>query len=401
MWRSLFGELGPKRIEPLKSARSEPAFAATAVFDDAADAAPPGSGELSVDLVVEASAALAMRQHFARLRNDAATAGKPSAMITLLDPTRLWAAQVVRALSDASGQPVHRLNLRERATLRTLALIERTLVPRRGDQPLKVYHADIKVAGADHDAIRNALAERSQLTVVIVGPMLPPAANALVDTLLAATREDDWHCPWLLFLLPPGASALRQRIVAARWPAGVRVAAMAEPLTGPSSVWNSVLTAWEATRREPGALNPVGAAAPPPLRAARAASVGGSAGTGSPTGPSAAHRLANLMRVEGMLGCAVVDLDSAELGECDCRSLPQAELEWAAKALCSARRSYVGALTRGRRTPDEWVVSAGDDLYLLRDVGNGTGRALLAALDKPRANLALLRFRLTELGPGL
>ena len=38
-------------------------------------------------------------------------------MVTLLDPSRLWASQVVHALSDAAGQPVQRLNLRERATL--------------------------------------------------------------------------------------------------------------------------------------------------------------------------------------------------------------------------------------------------------------------------------------------
>ena len=97
------------------------------------------------------------------------TVQRASAMVTLLDPSRLWASQVVHALADAAGQPVQRLNLRERATLRTLAVIERTLVPRRQAGALRVYHAAIRASamaqGLAQDEISNALAERSELTV--------------------------------------------------------------------------------------------------------------------------------------------------------------------------------------------------------------------------------------------
>ena len=76
---------------------------------------------------------------------------------------------MVHALTDAAGQPVQRLNLRERATLRTLAVIERTLVPRRQAGALRVYHAAIRASamaqGLAQDEISNALAERSELTV--------------------------------------------------------------------------------------------------------------------------------------------------------------------------------------------------------------------------------------------
>ena len=72
---------------------------------------------------------------------------------------------MVHALADAAGQPVQRLNLRERATLRTLAVIERTLVPRRQAGALRVYHAAIRASamaqGLAQDEISNALAERS------------------------------------------------------------------------------------------------------------------------------------------------------------------------------------------------------------------------------------------------
>ncbi|OYU77768.1 MAG: hypothetical protein CFE45_30355, partial [Burkholderiales bacterium PBB5] len=101
---------------------------------------------MSADLLVDASPAAAMRAHFAQHRADLQRA---SAMVTLIDPSRLWASQVVHALADAAGQPVQRLHLRERATLRTLATVERTLVPRRGAEPLRVYQADIRASALE------------------------------------------------------------------------------------------------------------------------------------------------------------------------------------------------------------------------------------------------------------
>ena len=204
---------------------------------------------LSQDVVVDASPAAAIRQHFAEHRADLQRA---SAMLTLLDPSRLWASQVVYALADAAGQPVQRLHLRERATLRTLAVIERTLVPRRQAAALRVYHADIRASAMSQELaqeeISNALAEGSQLTAVIVGAMQPHALVALLRSLLQATRQPEWRCPQLVFILPPGAVVLRQRILEQHWPPQVQARAVAEPLACVASVWNCVLDAWEASQ---------------------------------------------------------------------------------------------------------------------------------------------------------
>ncbi|MCV4633387.1 hypothetical protein OFB83_32820, partial [Escherichia coli] len=66
------------------------------------------------DLFVVGSPAQAIRQHLAETRADLKTASR---QITLFDPGRMWAAGVVKALSDASGQPVERLHLRRQNTL--------------------------------------------------------------------------------------------------------------------------------------------------------------------------------------------------------------------------------------------------------------------------------------------
>lgn len=209
MLRTLFGDLAP-RLMPGTRTPEEP----EAVVSAGAASVPPVRArprvERGVDVVVEASAATAIRTHFAATRANLVEAG---AMITLLDPSHLWAPQVLAALSTAAGQPLERLNLRERGTLRTLAVIERTTVPRHDAAPLKVYHPDVRATGPDQEAIASALAEGSHLTAVIVGAMQPAAVLALLQSILEATCQPEWRCPWLVFLLPPGAPALRQRIL--------------------------------------------------------------------------------------------------------------------------------------------------------------------------------------------
>ncbi len=213
MLTSLFGDLPPRRLPD----------APRPTADAAADApvATVRSAAPSVDVVVDDSPAEAIRAHFAAHRQDLQRA---SQMVTLLDPSRLWASQVLHALGDAAGQPVQRLNVRERASLRTLAVIERTLVPRRDADALRVYHADIRggasAAGVAPEEITSALAEGSQLTAVIVGAMQPHALVVLLRGLLQASHQPTWRCPHLVFILPPGAAALRQRILAQDWPAG-------------------------------------------------------------------------------------------------------------------------------------------------------------------------------------
>ena len=296
MFTSLFGDLASRRQSGLDTLPGAATLSAGPAGEESVDgvagqAAGRAAGHtlgpalagvveaLSQDVVIDASPAAAIRQHFAEHRADLQRA---SAMLTLLDPSRLCASQVVYALADAAGQPVQRLNLRERATLRTLAVIERTLVPRRQAAALRVYHADIRASamsqGLAQQEISNALAEGSQLTAVIVGAMQPHALVALLRSLLQATRQPEWRCPQLVFILPPGAVALRQRILEQHWPPQVQTRAVAEPLACVASVWNCVLEAWEASQP------PQRADAAHPSRPACAASA-----ANAPQAPQAPH----------------------------------------------------------------------------------------------------------------
>jgi len=97
MLTSLFGEFGPRRLP--------------------SDAPAPGAVAARVeeiDAAVDTNPAASMRSHLAATRLDL---GQASSMITLIDPARQWAGRVLRALSEAGGQVVERLNLRDRATL--------------------------------------------------------------------------------------------------------------------------------------------------------------------------------------------------------------------------------------------------------------------------------------------
>ena len=98
-------------------------------------------------------------------------------------------------MSDAGGRPIERLHLREKTTLRTLAMIERTTLVRRHEDTLRIYHADVRAPGRDNAEIPIALMERSQMTAVIVGPMQPHAIDALLQSLLAGDDAADLALP--------------------------------------------------------------------------------------------------------------------------------------------------------------------------------------------------------------
>lgn len=392
MLNSLFGDLTPQRLPatPPQAARGAPTREATAV------------ATLSEDVVVDDSPAEAMRAHFAVHRQDLEHATQ---RVTLLDPSRLWASQVVRALADAAGQPVQRVNLRERSTLRTLAVIERTLVPRRGADALRVYHADLRAgamaSGLAHDEISTVLAEGSQFTAVIVGAMQPHALVSLLRSLLHATRQPEWRCPQLVFILPPGAAALRQRILEQPWPAQVQVSALAEPLTSAASaasVWNCVLEAWEAaqgasTAADERALLPPAAGAVPAAPAAIRPDV---ARRASPPLPQVLNRLLlPLSRSEGLLACGIVDLNRGDLLASQHREQPPTDLAALALALCAARQAH-HTVTGGDDAPDEVLITAGPRQTLLRRLPGEAALGFVAVLDRQHANLSLLRFKLMD-----
>jgi hypothetical protein len=390
MLSSLFGDLPPRRLPTTPAGRGlvDPAAAAVAA--------------LSEDVVVDVSPAEAVRAHFALHRQDLQRA---SAMITLLDPSQLWAGQVVHALADAAGQPVQRVNLRERSTLRTLAVIERTLVPRRGADALRVYHAepraDALTAGLAQQQIGTALAEGSQLTAVIVGTMQPHALLSLLQVLLQATQQPEWRCPRLVFLLPPGATALRQRILEQHWPPQVQASVVAEPLACAASVWNRVLEAWEADPRgdagTPVSPSPAAAAGAAVAQAPRVPPGQPAATRQTPPLPQQVlnRLLLPLARSEGLLACGIVDLNQGDLLASQHREQPPSDLAALALALCAARQLH-HTVTDGESAPDEILVTTGARQTLLRRLPGEAALGFVAVLDRQQANLALLRFKLMD-----
>ncbi|MBL8351888.1 MAG: hypothetical protein JNL87_16440 [Burkholderiaceae bacterium] len=376
MLGSLFGDLAPQRLPQAN------ASAATVVA-------------LSDDIVFDASPAAAIREHFAAHRSDLQRA---SAMLTLLDPSRLWASQVLHALSDATARPLQRLNLRERTTRRTLAVIERALVPRRDADALRVYHADIRASalevGLAQEEIGTALAEGSQLTAVIVGAMQPQALAALLRSLLQATRQPEWRCPQLVFILPPGAVALRQRILDQPWPPQVQASAVAGSLACAAGVWNSVLEAWEAGSQAPTAA----AQRCAPRHAISPAGPRRSPGEVLP--PALNRLLAALAASDGLLACGIVDVDAGELLVSRGHAGPATDLAAPALALCAARRALESAAGTGDDA-DEILFTAGPRQALLRTLPGGDGLGVVALLDRQQANLGRVRLELLEVERGM
>ena len=218
MLTSLFGDLGPRdgKNKPRDFDDTQPdsqgGFAATAIMESVATEVNERGQIIDrhvSDLVVTGSPAQAIREHFAATRPDLDTA---SSMITLLDPVGVWASSVVKALSDAGGRPIERLHLREKTTLRTIAMIERTTLVRRQEDTLRIFHADVRAPGPENAEIPVALMERSQMTAVIIGPMQPHAIDALLASLRQATSLPTWRCPQLLFQLPPNATWIDNKV---------------------------------------------------------------------------------------------------------------------------------------------------------------------------------------------
>ena len=370
MLKSLFGDL---MATPLTAGGPMPAFAATAILETT-NTRLSDEGRMvdrhQQDLFVTGSPALAMREHLAK-----APPSSDVRTITLLDPARLWAPGVVKALSDATGQPVERLHLREQATLRILATLERTVVPRRGEATLKIYHADLRAPQGEGLQVPFALMERSEMAAVIVGPMQTPDVHAMLLALHAAVREPSWRCESLLFLLPPSGVWIASKIAGLDWPRSLQVEVIDEPLVGTSSVWNALLAAWD---RQHG---PIELPADPAALEARAV----------------ARQLRSVMHTDGVLGCALVDATDGDLLAGESRDAGT-DLARAAAALAPVLRAHRQA-SDAMALPgslDEIAIVNGGICHLLRPLQRRPNQFLFARIDRSHANLALLKFKLAE-----
>jgi hypothetical protein len=446
MLTSLFGDLGPPR-DPSKKTHQQAegpdqGFAATAILESMATEV-NDQGKMvdrhQHDLVVSGSPAQAIRDHFATTRADLETASR---LITLLDPVGIWASAVIKALSDAGGRPIERLHLREQTTLRTLATIERTTLVRRHEETLKIYHADVRAPGRENAEIPIALMERSHMTTVIVGPMQPHAIDALLTSLLEAVSLPTWRCPNLLFMLPPSAVWIANKISAVGWPTRLHVHVLSESMTSASSVWNAMLGMWNHVKTQP-AWEPPNAAlgvadypikvadlqSSEPVASSTAPSVTPSVLSGPrpsqqtlPPGLRTVHQppamrvshhaldpakarnaLTDMLTIDGLLGCAVVDGTTGLVLARDERDDQPADLDLSAAASAQVLRAHrLAARNMGLSDQiDEVMVSAGNRQQVLRTVSRHPDLFLLALLDKQRANLALARYKLMEVEKGL
>ena len=423
MLTSLFGDLGPNPERNKRNADDQPdhGFAATSIMESVATEVNERGQMVDRhmhDLVVTGSPAQAIREHFAMTRSDLETASR---LITLLDPTGAWASAVVKALSDAGGQPVERLHLREQTTLRTLAMIERTTLVRRHEDTLKIYHADVRVPGRDTAEIPVALMERSQMTTVIIGAMQPHAIDALLVSLHEAVQLPTWRCPNLLFMLPPNAVWITNKISAVVWPQRLHVHVLSESMSSASSVWNAMLGMWNHVKSQPG-WEPV--AAPPlvaaqqdlPIRFAdfsRAAPQAPLAAAAPPPlmrisrpvlDPARAKQaLAEMLTLDGLLGCAVVDGTTGLVLARELREDQPVDMDLAAAACAQVLRAHrLAARSMGlSENTEEVMTSAGARQQVLRTMSHFPELFLVVLLDKQRTNLALARFKLMEVERGL
>jgi predicted regulator of Ras-like GTPase activity (Roadblock/LC7/MglB family) len=432
MLQSLFGDLGPA-IDPSgkrRRAASDPdqGFAATAILESV-NKELNDHGQIVDrhvrDLMVTGSPAQAIREHFKATRADLDTA---SHLITLLDPAGVWATSVIKAVSDAGGQPIEKLHLREQSTLRTLAMIERTALVRRAEDALKIYHADVRAPGPENAEIPLALMERSQMTIVIVGPMEPHAIDSLLKWLNDATAQSSWRCPHVLFMLPPSAVWITNKVNSMAWPPMLQVHVHNESLTSASSVWNALLGTWNRVKAQPGWEPSISDAAEfavevtditmPPhepelaaMRPAPAVAVAQPMPIVRPAPTSApkplhnmldhAHvkrQLAQMLTLDGMLGCAVVDASNGLILARETPDDTSLDLDVAAAACTQALKAHKTAAVH-MGMPDaleEVMTSTASRHQVMRQLSQHPDLFLFALLDRQRTNLALARYKLME-----
>ncbi|MCW7542038.1 hypothetical protein OOT46_30030 [Aquabacterium sp. A7-Y] len=424
MLSSLFGDLAPP-TDPREARRAAHTadFAATAMLESVATEV-NDRGQIidkhTSDLFVVGSPSEAIRQHLASTRADL---GLASRQITLFDPGRMWASSVIKALSEASGQPVERLRLRHQNTLATIATIERTALPRRVDEPLKIYHTDVRDLSSDAQAIPIALMASSHLTAVVLTPVSAAALDEMLNMLLAATRGADWRCPNLLFMLCDSAAKHAPRIASNLWPTRLNVMVTTEPMTSASGVWNSVLGSWNQVKKRPQweARQPATALGETefPIKVADLGlPVIGRVASGEKPGSAAPNvvqvdtrrrpvpdatrlerTLEQLMSVEGMLGCCVVDGGSGlVLAGRTAADASDLNLELAAATQTEVMKAHRRAAreTQPADRIDEIIVTQSRRHQVLRTVAAHAELFLLAVLDKQRTNLALARFKILD-----
>jgi CheY-like chemotaxis protein len=304
----------------------------------------------------------------------------------------------------------------------------------------------VRAPGRDNTEIPLALMERSHLTAVIVGSMQPHAIDDMLTSLRQAASEPNWRCPALLFMLPPSAVWIANRIASIAWPEQLQIQVQNESLSSASAVWNSVLSVWDRVK----GLSRWSSATPDPepaqpdfpikvadlehLEGPDRASGANSSGFGreaaersgaqaSTSAPSvyvtdadpvlrptnvldplrAQQALSRLLATEGVLACALVDGISGLSIAREVRPDQRFDIDTAIAASAQVMRAHrLAARSAGFSDPiDEVIVSAGSTQQLIHRVVRHQDLFLFAQLDKNLINLALARLKVLETEKGL
>ncbi|MEX8498047.1 MAG: hypothetical protein AB3X36_11740 [Leptothrix ochracea] len=435
--------------DPKSSLASGSGFASTAILEEAVRAvheAPGGIQPQQVyDLFVNGSPAQTLRLHLAQTHADQTQTTTRQRMITLFDPARVWAGAVVRTLSDATGQPVDRMHVRDQGTFKSLATIERTSLPRNSDEMLRIYHADVPGRSSDIASIPLTLMERSDLGAVVVDhQMHPSSVDEMLRMLQTVTASAEWRCQHLLFLLPTGAHWIVTKIERTVWPRHIQIQTVSESISSASGVWNKLLGHWQhvclaaaaspVQSQSPSSLSasshPLSATASlTPHVAASAAPTTAAGhlaqqprGTNTQPGPltlispdntppppvAAANDLPELLRTEALIqdlmqvdGLIYVAIADVRRGHVFAGSGYGPDIDRAVQAGSDILRAHRESLrSLGHWKPNEPVeeilVTAGTRYHILRVLPAHPEYFLLAVLDKLRSNLAITRFRVME-----
>lgn len=383
MYQSLFGDSQTDRSVDVASPAGEP-FSVSHV-DASRESTAGDDGRLTEwyhqDVYVSGSPLDAMRRHLA-----SALPAETSRMFTLVDASAAWAPRVLQELSAATDQPLQRVTLRDAGTQRVWATVNRTLIPRRGDATLKVYHANAPAIGErltdteDLDEVALALMEVSDMAAFVVGARTSPASfETQVARLVLATQAVTWRCPTLAFVVPPSLDWASRRIAQVDWPNDIAVEIIDDVLASPAQAWNVLLSAWD--RHDLALL--------PKLTVERLEAAEEARAIG--------RQLRQLMDTAGIMGAAVANAATGLLvaGESHDRGV---DLAQAAAALAPAMQAHQQSnqILGNASAVEEVIVSAGSRQFVMRPLPRRADLFLLAQLDRSHSNLTLARLKVAE-----
>ena len=212
------------------------------------------------------------------------------------------------------------------------------------------------------------------------------------------------------------------------WPERLHVRIVSEPMTGASSVWNAMLGVWNEAKLQPGwdpsAVSPMLGTSDFPIKVGE---IGGTAASGARAAASAPmltaglaaataagapaqvtvnvldasrgrQALAALLKLDGLIGCALVDGVTGFVMAHETREDSPLDMELAAAAAAQVLRAHrESARSMGLADGvDEIITTAGARHVLIRALQRHPDLFVVALLEKHRTNLALARFQLLE-----